>query len=305
MTAQLLDSLRREKEIDKTTPWLALPGTSADDCCSLSRNDIDFLSVGDRVCIEIRITNRSERRSAPGCVVLTAAPFGAFVPWQPLVSLPLPALAPGKAVYLRSGAVPWRPEPLGSPDRVPPRKLLTALGLADDPPGEPAPAKRSAAHQPAAPIMPADLMELLIQETPHWVGNLNVHVGNKDVERHLARALRVYPGRVNMAWFIVGSGSRDAYAFRLHGLGKDWDVKLFDMTTRESLILNPAETPGLPPQQWIPSEGSRTMLMAMRVPKNCPAGAVEVHVTQRSTARTAVVEFSLDARAAGRGCYVV
>ena len=32
---------------------------------------------------------------------------------------------------------------------------------------------------------------------------------------------------------------------------------------------------------------------------------VEVHVTQRSTRKTAVVEFSFDPRAVGPGCYVV
>ena len=33
--------------------------------------------------------------------------------------------------------------------------------------------------------------------------------------------------------------------------------------------------------------------------------AVEVHVCQRSTQQTAVVEFTFDSRAAGPGCYVV
>jgi hypothetical protein len=146
---------------------------------------------------------------------------------------------------------------------------------------------------------------MLLQETPHWVGNINVHVGNKDVERHVAKALRVYPGRVNMAWFIVGSRGRNAYAFRLEGLGTDWDAKLFDMTARQSLVLNMDESPGIAAQQWIPTNGPRTMLLALRVPRSCQAGTVEVHVTQKSTQRTAVVEFSLDPGAAGRGCYVV
>jgi hypothetical protein len=34
-------------------------------------------------------------------------------------------------------------------------------------------------------------------------------------------------------------------------------------------------------------------------------GAVEVHVRQRSSSKTAVVEFTLSARAAGPGCYVL
>jgi hypothetical protein len=148
-------------------------------------------------------------------------------------------------------------------------------------------------------------MQLLLQETPHWAGNINVHAANKDVERHLARALRVYPGRLNLAWFFVGGPAQDAYAFRLGGIGKTWDATLFDMTSRESLVLNPQETAGITPDEWIPTDVTRIMLLAMRPPKNCAAGTVEVTVAQRSSGRTAVVEFSLDPAAAGRGCYVV
>ncbi len=47
------------------------------------------------------------------------------------------------------------------------------------------------------------------------------------------------------------------------------------------------------------------MLLAMCPPEGCRQGNVEVHVTQRSTGKTAIVEFSFDAAAAGPGCYVV
>jgi hypothetical protein len=47
------------------------------------------------------------------------------------------------------------------------------------------------------------------------------------------------------------------------------------------------------------------LMLALQPPATAEAGQVEVHVRQRSTGRTAVVEFSLDARAAGPGCYVV
>ena len=147
-------------------------------------------------------------------------------------------------------------------------------------------------------------MDLLLQETPHWAGNINVMVGKTDVERHLAQALRVYPGRLNMAWFVVGAGGSDAYAFRMHGLGTGWDAKLFDMTSRENLAVTTGNAP-VAEEEWIVTHGSRVMLLAMQVPPKCVAGTVEVHVTQRSTGGEAVVEFSLDPRAAGRGCYTV
>jgi hypothetical protein len=304
MTAQLLRS-RKPEEDHATTPWLASPGIRAEGSYSISRNDIDFFNVArERVVIQIKVTNASERPSPPGAAVVMAAPLGAFVPWQPLAPLPLPALAPGQVHHLRTEATALRPAPLGSPARVPPRKLLTALGLADNAPGDPPP-RGTAQQAPGFRGLPADLMEMLLQETPHWVGNINVLVGSQAVERHLAKALRVYPGRVNMAWFFVGSGGRDCYAFRLNGLGMDWDARLFDMTARQSLVLDVGTNPGIIPGQWIPTDGTRFLLLALKVPHDCQAGTVEVQVCQQSTGRTAVVEFSLDPEAAGRGCYVV
>jgi hypothetical protein len=306
MSAQLLRSLEQPEEEMAIMPVLTLRGVGTEDGWSIARNDIDFFNLGrDRVAIEIKVANPSGRLCPPSTAVVRAAPFGAFLTWQPVVRLPLPALPPGKVVSLRSGAIPFRPEPLGNPDRVPPRTLLTALGLAGDSPRDPSHQKRTREQQPGSPHLPADLMEMLLQDTPHWVGNINVHVGNKDVERHLARALRVYPRRVNVAWFFVGSGGRDAYAFRLEGLGNGWEAKLIDMTARQSLVLNVAEHPGIVPGRWLPADGTRVILLGLRVPEDCQAGLVAVHVTQQSTGRTAVVEFSLDPQAAGRGCYVV
>jgi len=315
-------------------------GENVHDGLAVSRSDIEFFNVGaNAVAIEIRVTNRLAWPSRPTVAEVSAAPLGAFVPWQPLVTLPIPSLMPGEARFLRTRAVATQPEPLGGPDSVPPRRLLSALGLAGDSPGEPSregeggserlsrrqrtrgllralglapdspsdPARQkgSATITPGSAQLPADLMQLLLQETPHWAGNINVHIGKTDVERHLGRALRVYPGRMNLAWFFVGGPTRDAYTFRLNGLGKTWDAKLFDMTSRESLVLSAENTREIGTDEWISTEGSRTMLMAMRPPKNCEAGSVEVAVTQRSSGRTAVVEFSLDPAAAGRGCYVV
>jgi hypothetical protein len=287
----------------------------AHSCHVVSRTDIDFFNVSqDVIAVEIKLTNEGDAPSPPDTLVLRAAPFGAFVPWQPLISLPLPVIAPGSVRYVRSRAIVSKAAALGSPDRVPPRRLLTALGLADDPPDERAseslakpPAQAPAAvlprHSPAT--MPAGLMDLLMQETPHWAGNINVMVGRSDVERHQAKALRVYPGRLNMAWFVVGAFGPDAYAFRLHGLGTDWNAQLFDMTSRETLVAIADDNSAIAPDEWIATKGSRTILLALRVPRKCAAGNVEVHVTQRSTGRNAVVEFSLDPRASGRGCYAV
>jgi hypothetical protein len=57
--------------------------------------------------------------------------------------------------------------------------------------------------------------------------------------------------------------------------------------------------------EWVPVRGQRVFTLALRPPADCEARSVEVHVTQRSTGQTAVVEFSLDPTAAGPGCYTV
>ena len=50
--------------------------------------------------------------------------------------------------------------------------------------------------------------------------------------------------------------------------------------------------PELPPLAGTPAE-------------QCEQGQLDVHVTERSSNRTAVVEFSMDPRAAGPGCFTV
>jgi hypothetical protein len=284
------------------------------DSFAISTADIDFFNIAQNlVAIQIKVTNASDSPSAPDTLELLAAPFGAFVPWRSLARIALPVLAPRKVQFVRWRAVVPQAKPLGSPDRMGPRDLLVALGLGDEPPDKPSSTEPDKAGQTAtqtppkpAGTMPAGLMDLLLQDTPHWAGNINVLLGKTDVERHRARALHVYPGRLNMAWFVVGAGGApDAYAFRLRGLASQWDAKLFDMTTRETLTISADETGAIVPDEWIETHGSRTMLLALRVPEKCEAASVAVQVTQKSTRRKAVVEFNLDPKAAGRGCYSV
>jgi hypothetical protein len=264
----------------------------------VERTDIVFADVAPgRVGIEIAVRNRGDERSDATAAVLLAAPLGAFVPWQPLAVLPISALAPGEAAVLKTEARRPAVKPLGPPDRVPPRRLLTALGAADDRPQPPQP-------PPPLGVLPAALMDLLGQPNLHWAGNLNVFVGGRAVERHLARALRVYPGRVNVAMFVVGSGP-DAYRFHLIGEGEDWGATLFDSTDGQTLRLDVRRRRPVEEGRWIETPGQRLMILALKPSPDCGEGKVEVHVEQRSTAQSAVVEFSLDPDAAGPGCFVV
>lgn len=289
-----------------TATLLASPGLETAAALHVERTDIVFHnSSPERVGIEIAVYNPGDQRSEPTVAALMAAPLGAFVPWRPLALLPVPALEPGDSQVLRTEAVRVAPAPLGPPDRVSPRQLLTALGFGDPRPDRNPPSVLGQAMaQTLGGQLPADLMELLGRGNPHWAGNLNVFIGSKAVERHLAQALRIYPGRVNIAMFCVGE-RRDAYAFHLEGDGADWDAALYDMTTAKTLAFDPRHGDAIPANEWIRLTGPGTFMLALCPPEDCGRGSVEVHVRQRSTGQSAVVEFSLDPNAAGAGCYVV
>ncbi|HVS36532.1 MAG TPA: hypothetical protein VMS17_13290 [Gemmataceae bacterium] len=277
-----------------TTAVLRQPTTTAAGASlTLARADIQFSDAGPRrVAVSFRVRNDGDEPSAPTLAVLSAAPLGAFVPWRSLALVHAPALAPGESAVLRTEAIRPAVAPLGPPDRVPPRRLLTALGAADDRP------------QPTPVALPPDLMDLVGRPNPHWAGNLNVFVAGRAVERHLAQTLRVYPGRVNLALFVVGS-RRDAYRFHVVGEGPDWKARLHDITEGKTLQVDVSSQPAVAEDEWIETPGQRMMMLALEPPADCGAGAVAVHVTQRSTGKEAVVEFSLDPTAAGPGCFVV
>ena len=261
---------------------------------AVDRVDIVFANIApDRVQIQITVHNRGAFPTPPTRAVIQAAPLGAFVPWRPLASVDIPLLLPGDSHTVALEANPLQPLALGRPERVPPRRLRTALANDDDP------AARTSST--AAPL-PADIFGLLTHANPHWAGNLNIFVGERAVERHMAQALRIYPGLTNLAMFVVGSRS-DSYTFSLHGSGSAWDAELYDLsgaariTRRGALIL--------PLNERVQVGQAGMLMLALRPPVDAERGEVQVQVDQFSTGKTAVVEFSLDAKAAGPGCFVV
>ncbi len=105
--------------------------------------------------------------------------------------------------------------------------------------------------------------------------------------------------------FCVGSG-RDAYAFDIKGTDPRWECVLYDTKCfRQSLVECLDNDQRVAPLEWIETSGMALMILAIAPPEDCREGRVEVHVGQRSTGKSAVVEFSMDARAKGPGCYVV
>jgi hypothetical protein len=287
----------------------------------VDRTDISFYDLDqDKVRVQVTVHNTGEHRSSPTPMRLESAPLGAFVAWQPLGSLMVPALEPGESRELTLDVARPRPAPLGDFNRLPPKSLVTAINSPDQPSRRP----RSGfvallnllRQQPATPSsdkdvsrnaqLAPDLYELAGRGQPHWAGNINVFVGNCPVERHLARALRVYPGRTNLAMFVVGeSSSYDAYAFELVGLARDWRADLYNATNNSTLLPNPVDLPIEETTQWVESNGTLLVMLAAYPPVDCRTGNLEVHVTRRSSGTTAIVEFNLDPAAQGTGCYFV
>ena len=284
----------------------------------VERTEISFHDLAaDKVRVQVTVRNVGADCSPPTPMRLESAPLGAFVPWQPLTQLLVPALEPGESRELITDVSRSRVTPLGDFNRVPPKRLLTAVNSPDQPSPQPGtglgailnllrrgqtapPSDRGLAERPS---LAPDLWDLLGRGQPHWAGNINVFVGTRPVERHLARALRIYPGRTNLVMFMVGSPAMpDAFAFELVGLAPDWIAALYDVTNQKNLLVDPSNVP-IEETQWVESSRGLLVMLATHPPADCATGNVEVHVTRRSCRKAAIVEFDLDPAAQGTGCY--
>jgi hypothetical protein len=281
----------------------------------VERTDIQFRnSAPGHVQISVNVTNIGQARSLPTTMQLQAAPLGAFVPWRDLKTVIVPSIEPGDSIEVVTEVSAGRAKPLGQFSRVPPRKLLTALGSQDEPQPQPKPAtgwgqffgrmRRGNSAKESQPTLPGDPFNLLSRPNMHWAGNINILIGRHAVERHLAQALRIYPGRTNLAAFIVGDKSDD-YQFEVTGSGASWDVALFNYTTVSNLQAIFDQSQPIPRSKWIRLNRFQVIMLAIGPPEGCGTGSVNVQVRQRSTNRDAIVEFSLDPDAAGAGCYTI
>ncbi len=310
---QLLDrrSLDRmlSRERDRS---LAGAESSAGNFPYLERRDISFHnSAPDRVSISVTLRNPSVRCTEPTSLTLQAAPFGAFVPWRDLTTLDVRSLQPGETITLETEAFTPKTQVLGDFSQVPPAKLVTALAGDDD-------AERRPTSNPIMDLvrgwrnrtaskndLPTDPLAMLCRPGVHWAGNLNVLMNGVAVERHMAQALRIYPGRTNLAMFFVGSDSvHSDYSFELGGTATGWDCMLYDMVGRASLLELNADQQ-IEQAKPVRLNGSSVIVLGMEPPKSCLEGTLDVNVTQLSTGQKAVVEFSLDATAAGPGCFTL
>lgn len=267
------------------SPWLAI-----------DRTDIAFADLLPGIVqIELTIRNVSSAASQRAEGVLESAPLGVFVPWRPLRTFSVPSIQPGGAAIVRIPA--RRPQAAQlTREQLTTPALLTALGLA--PPKDPAGQLVATGN---AGDLPAAIHDLFGAPALHWAGNLNVFIGRQPVERHRAMALRIYPGRQNLAAFIVGERV-DQYTFELEGQAVAWGAELWSLGHVGA---------GRRPLERLPLGAAQKMapgsvvLLSVVPPTLAEQGDVTVHVKQQSTGHTACVEFTLDPRAPGAGCFLV
>jgi hypothetical protein len=269
------------------------------------RADISFQNITpDLVRVDVHVTNDGSLWSPPTEVTLQSAPLGAFLTWQPLLTLTVPSLAPRTSKVVSGSAWAPQPAPVAGPEEVwylSPRLLRAIAEEAEREAREEAEREARRQLRRPAPVVAADPSALVGRQGVHWAGNIDILMRGKSAERHMARALRVYPGQTNAAMFFVGDRP-DGYKFELSGDAESWQAQLIDMTRSPSL--KPDRAPDVPAAEF--REFSRgTFYLLLRPPKDAGRGEVSVHVTRQSDGSEAVVEFSLDSRAAGAGCYKI
>ena len=167
-----------------------------------------------------------------------------------------------------------------------------------------------------------ELFELEPEEKPradlhhgrsvHWVGNINVLMNGVDVERHQARAFRIYPGKINRSLFFLGGGAQYATSFEILSPGEDWPTRLY--IGKQLLIqfiagLERESSPGkiIEPGEWIRLGFRSTVAVEICPPADATSGALGIQVLQKSPnsekVRKAVVEFDFSESAVGPGCH--
>jgi hypothetical protein len=280
-------------------------GAASADGLRADRTDISFQNITpDLLRVDVHVTNDGSLWSPPTEVALQSAPLGAFLPWQPLMTLTVPSLPPRTSTVVTGSAWVPQPAPVAAPKEVwsmPAHLLQEFVETAAREAREEAEREARRLLRRPPPVVAADALALLGRNGQHWAGNIDILMRGKAAERHLAQAVRVYPGKTNAAMFYVGD-RQDGYKFELSGDVEDWQAELLDMTNSPSL--RPEKATSIHTSEF--REFTRgTFYLLLRPPKGAERGSVSIYVTRQSDGKEAVVEFSLDSRAKGAGCYTV
>ena len=321
---------------------------------AVEREDICFYNVAaDRLRIEVKVQNRSDTASNPEPMMLQFAAFGAFVPWTPLQLLQVPRIRPGgstlvstEVVICEDGTLLAEDGGAYSEDR---KRYQAALRTIQDDEQlktmsvwqvvarkvrKQFAENRGIGHGPRDTSLaeveglfePTDMPRADLHQgrSVYWVGNINVLMGDIDVERHEARAFRIYPGKINRSWFFLGGHSRCSTSFEILGAGEGWSTRLYDTPDYFSLStrgrkelerfregLELASFPGelIEPGKWARLGMHPVIAVEICPPADATSSTLAIQVLQRSPCgekvRKAVVEFDFSELAVGPGCHTV
>jgi len=323
---------------------------------AVEREDICFYNVAaDRLRIEVKVQNRSDTASNPELMMLQFAAFGAFVPWTPLQLLQVPRIRPGgstlvstEVVICEDGTLLAEDGGAYSEDR---KRYQDALRTIQDDEQLKTMSvwqvvarkvrklfaeNRGIGHGPRDTSLaeveelfglePADMPRADLHQgrSVYWVGNINVLMGDIDVERHEARAFRIYPGKINRSWFFLGGPPRCSTSFEILGAGEGWSTRLYETKPDSSWSFRDhadlrrfcqgLEMETYPGEMIEPGKWARLGVCPMIAVEICPppdatSSALAIQVLQRSPCgeevRKAVVEFDFSESAVGPGCHTV
>ena len=318
---------------------------SGTDLC-VERKGINFYNVApDRLRIEVTVNNRGYTASGPEAMQLQFAAFGAFVPWTPLQVLQVPPIGAGESRLVGTEAM-IRPdgtlvaidgdqqeEGRNLPAAVQRNLLLQSL-LRDDKFKSMTASERIAlmggadwnlqnARSEVAnqrKDMQVPQLDLHQGRSVHWVGNVKILIGTTDVERHVAQAYRVYPGKANRSVFYLGYKAGESYRFHMAGTGAEWPTKLirldgvsFGIFLQQIGLHRPTQAAQssqlfekkIEPDNWFDVDGFGKIGIEICPPEDATQGSLDIEVCRKSDNRTAVVEFDFSETAPGSGCHVV
>lgn len=124
-----------------------------------------------------------------------------------------------------------------------------------------------------------------------FAGNFDVFVRpGVEAERHCGFVVRCVPGATNLAEFMVGHRP-DAYRFDLESDAQEWPVTIIESSGKD-LVWG----------EWRSLARTTRHLASFMPPAGAEEGGLAIGVTERSSGRRAVVEFSLSTRAEAPRC---
>ena len=275
-------------------PPLPLRGTPRTPVPELSREGIRWTGGVGGKPLEVAMDFQNPGRSFSESVTarIDIAPFGAFVPGELLATAAVPSLPPGGRWTFRT-AIASGDLPGWAGERTLPRGLPRPLRW-EGPSVDPALQNRQSAIW-SWKSLPADdrgglrrFFDLrhAIKPGAHFIGNLNVFVTERPVERHMARAVKLKPGHPNVAMFCVGNRLPAEYRFQPAVCEAGWHMDLMPYAWDRQVQI-----------------AFETALLIIVPPEKAESGKAAVRVERVSTRESALVEFELEVGASGSKCY--